>query len=72
MSEKFKKFSKALDSLISEGDMLYMSIRLDCFGEEFAETLRKETDGKKVDEFLKKLPNFGEKYQAGIPKHCLS
>lgn len=63
MSEKFAKFSKALDTLIKDGDMLQMSIQFDCLGDEFAKVVEKQLGKEKADKYLKDLPNFKDKYQ---------
>ena len=64
MSEKKEKFAKALDQLITDGDMLHMAMQYDCFGKEFAEQAKKQLGKEKVEKYLKSLPNFTEKYQA--------
>ncbi|MEB8386878.1 hypothetical protein OO012_06530 [Rhodobacteraceae bacterium KMM 6894] len=64
MSEKFEKFSKALEKLIKDGDMLHMAMQLDCFEEAFVDSVKEQLGEDKVETYLKKLPDFKETYQA--------
>lgn len=63
MSEKYEKFSKALDDLINEGDMLHMAMQFDCYGDAFVEGARKQLGEEKADKYIKSLPDFKTKYQ---------
>lgn len=64
MSEKFEKFAKALDTLIRDGDMLHMSIEYDCNKESFRQQVKKQLGKEKLEEYIKALPDFKEKYQS--------
>jgi len=64
MSEKFKRFSDALDSLIKEGEMLLAAIQLDCYGEQSLDATKKALGEEKTTKLVKQLPNFKEDYQA--------
>lgn len=63
MTEKFDKFSKALDKLIKDGDMLHMAMRYDCYGEEFKDAVKERLGEDEAGKYLKKLPDFEQKYQ---------
>lgn len=63
MSTKSDKFSKALGKLIKDGDMLHMSMQLDCFNEEFVEEMKKTFGEEEAIKYLKNLPDFKESYQ---------
>ncbi|WP_208539137.1 hypothetical protein [Algihabitans albus] len=64
MSERFDKFTKALDRLIRDGDMLHMAMQYDCYGEDFVEHVREEVGEHGIEKYLKELPSFDNKYQA--------
>lgn len=64
MSEKFEKFSKALEKLINDGDMLHLAMEIDCFGQAFVDNVKEKLGEDKVEAYLKKLPDFKGKYQA--------
>lgn len=64
MSEKHEKFSKALDKLISQGDMLHIAMQYDCYGDAIAEQAKKQLGDEKAKAYLEKLPDFKETYQA--------
>ncbi|WP_299739907.1 hypothetical protein [uncultured Roseobacter sp.] len=63
MSEKFKRFEKALDALIDEGTQLHMAMQLDCYGEPFFDKAKEQLSKKKADALIKDLPNFNDRYQ---------
>lgn len=63
MISNLERYKKDLDSLVSAGDKLHMSLQRDCFPEEFKAAANKEY-GKKVKEFTDSLPSFNATYQA--------
>ena len=70
MSEKKNRFEQDLDRLIVKGDLLYMAILHETNAREFDSrifAIRGEDEGK---EFLKRLPNFREDYQAWYLESC--
>lgn len=64
MSERFDKFSKELDELIDEGDILYTAIQHECHPKEFKETYARVMEKTKLDNLIKNLPRFSDKYQS--------
>lgn len=68
MSEKTDKFSKELDELVNQGDLLFMAMQYMCHPEEFKEQVGKAVGKDKLEEYLKKLPNFKSDYQAWFSK----
>ncbi|WP_299082648.1 hypothetical protein [uncultured Ruegeria sp.] len=70
MSERTKKFSEELDSLIEEGDMLSLAMEYECKQQAFKDAYLKhfKDDEKKLKSFLKALPNFKNDYQAWYSK----
>lgn len=63
MISNLERYKKDLDSLIAKGDMLHMSLQLDCYEDEFKKEVKKKL-GEKVPEYIEALPKFGESYQA--------
>lgn len=65
MSERTEKFSKELDRLIVDGDMLYNAIQYECHPVEFEEHLHELFDGDEVGikNFVGKIPDFKREYQ---------
>ena len=59
MMNNLEKYKKDLEQLEKKGDLLFMSIRNECFPEQFAEAL-----GDKAKEYTKTLPRFNDSYQA--------
>nr|WP_321509040.1 hypothetical protein [uncultured Celeribacter sp.] len=70
MSERTKKFSDELEKLIEQGQLLAMAMEFDCKPREYRQAYMKvfENDEKKLDEFIKKLPSFGNDYQKWYSK----
>jgi hypothetical protein len=64
MSEKYEKFAKALDQLITDGGMLHDAMQYDCSSEEFARQAKNHFGKEEGEKYLTRLPNFREKYQA--------
>lgn len=69
MSEKYEKFAKALDDLISQGDMLLMAMQFDCYGGDFAKKAKEKLGEEKSEKYLKSLPNSKKSIRRGILKH---
>lgn len=70
MSERVKKFSDEIDSLISEGEMLSLAMQYECAREQFKKAYLEafNSSEEKLQEFLKKLPGFKSKYQGWYSK----
>lgn len=68
MSEKENKFSAELDALVKEGDQLVYALQYHAIPEEFEASTVKAFGKEKSDEFLKKLPDFGDTYQSWYSK----
>lgn len=66
MSERTKKFSTELDTLIIRGDALLMAIQYECQPKEFKAQVTElfKDDKDKIEKYLKNLPNFKSDYQA--------
>nr|WP_306266473.1 HEPN domain-containing protein [Pararhizobium sp. IMCC3301] len=66
MSEKSKRFEDELDTLIADGNMLYMAIQHECVGEAFEDATSKMFKGneEKIKKYLEELPDFKTDYQA--------
>ncbi len=64
MSEKYDKFSKELDDLIAEGDVLHLAIQHECHPEDFKQAYGRIVEKSKLEDFIKNLPRFGKKYQS--------
>jgi len=65
MTEKFEKFSKALDELIREGDMLHMSMQYIFMPEKFKRAAEEKfEDPEKTKKYLDDLPDFYTSYQS--------
>lgn len=64
LTEQLDKFAKALDKLIEQGALLEMAMEYACNRKEFeAELKRRLKDDKKIEAFLKNIPNFSNDYQ---------
>lgn len=68
MSEKSDKFSKELDELVRQGDLLFMAMQHMCHPNEFKEQIGKAVGKDKYDDYLKKLPDFKSDYQSWFSK----
>ena len=68
MSEKSEKFSKELDELLSEGDTLSMALEYECYPKQFKESYGRVVDKEQLDQVVKRLPKFANKYQAWFSK----
>lgn len=70
MSDKTKKFEQELDSLIQEGKLLLMAMEYECHEDEFKREYLKGCGGnkKKLEDLLKKIPNFTKNYQSWYSK----
>jgi hypothetical protein len=54
-----EKYKKDLEMLVSNGELLHIAMKNDCFPDEVKKSL-----GKQADEILKNLPKFNKEYQA--------
>lgn len=68
MSEKSDKFAAELSELIFQGENLQNAIQYECLPKQFREAYGRVADKKTLDEFIKKLPKFGDKYQPWFSK----
>lgn len=69
MSERTKKFSTELDELINDGNMLMIAMEYDCMPSQFRKAyLATVNDEKKLEAFVKTLPDFKSEYQAWYSK----
>jgi hypothetical protein len=68
LSEKIDKFSKELDALVGQGNMLHMAMQYMCFPKNFKEQVEEAFGKDKSEDYLKKLPNFKEYYQLCFSK----
>lgn len=59
MASNLESYKKDLKRLISQGDALHMAIQYECYPSEFKKRL-----GNKLEEYIKKLPNFSSDYQS--------
>ena len=59
MTTNLDSFKDDLKKLILAGDFLHMAIQYECYPDQFEEQL-----GDKLEEYVKKLPNFSTDYQA--------
>jgi hypothetical protein len=65
MISNLEKYKKDLKELIANGEQLLMAMQADFRGKNFRDQLKRVLkDGKKVSEYLKKLPSFRNAYQA--------
>ena len=58
------RFELDLDLLINKGEMLSLSMRLDCYGKDFENRVLQKMDKDKKTSYLKSLPDFKLDYQA--------
>ena len=63
MESNLDRYKKNLDSLLTNGERLYLAIRHECFPEEFSRAIEKQL-GDKANEYLTALPSFAEEYQS--------
>ena len=61
--DKSDKFSKALDRLVNQGDMLRMAMDYECYPDSFIESVKDQFGEDSAEKFINKLPNFREDYQ---------
>lgn len=60
-----EKYKEDLKELIANGEKLWMAMKVEYLGEDFHNQIKKVLkNDKKVCEYLKKLPFFGDAYQA--------
>ena len=64
MDEKKDRFAKDLDRLIKKGEKLSLAIRYETCKDAFLDQISKVIEEKKLDDFLKSLPDFRGDYQA--------
>jgi hypothetical protein len=63
MPTNLEKYKKDLKNLISKGDLLFQSMQLSCYPEEYEKAFKKEY-GDDFDSFKKTLPPFNSTYQS--------
>jgi len=63
MLTNLDRYKKDLDILMSNADMLLMSLQHYCYADEFEKEVKKNL-GKKAKEYIAALPDFKEAYQA--------
>lgn len=59
MQANLEKYKQDIEQLVGKGELLHMSMQHECFPKEIKKAL-----GKDADKIIKKLPKFGEEYQA--------
>ena len=57
------RFERDLDSLINKGEVLGLSMRLDCYGKDFENQVFEKMEDDKKASYLKSLPDFKSVYQ---------
>lgn len=62
MINNLEKYKKDLSTLIQLGELLHNSFQKECHPNEFEEAYKKVLKGD-YDKYIKKLPNFSQKYQ---------
>jgi hypothetical protein len=66
MISNIQKYKADLEQLIADGEHLLDAIQYECFPKEFETAAKKALGTKskgKIQELIKKLPSFTEKYQ---------
>jgi hypothetical protein len=63
MISNLEKYKKDLERLISEGILLSISIRKECYPEEFEKENKKGRNKKEYDNYVTLIPRFSSKYQ---------
>jgi hypothetical protein len=58
MLSNLEKYKKDLETLVQNGDLLFMAIQNECFPEQFKKAL-----GENAKDYIKSLPNFRTEYQ---------
>jgi hypothetical protein len=62
MISNLERYKKDLDSLLTNGELLSMSLQHECYGEEFEKAVKDQLGGK-AKEYLDSLPKFSKAYQ---------
>src|SRR5688572_20912681 len=62
MISNLERYKKDLDSLLTNGELLSMSLQNECYGEEFEKAVKDKIGGK-AKEYLDSLPKFSKAYQ---------